>query len=263
MKHIPTIDVAAHDWWVELYDEFLAEALLVRGDEAALEQTLDFLCEELELDLGARVFDQCCGIGSLAVPLAAERGMVVVGVDQAAAYIDRARADAAAVGAAAEFIHDDAFTYRCTPPADAALNWWTSYGYAETPERNRHMLARAFDSLRPGGRFALDVPNLPGVLRHFEADRVDERETPLGRISMRRESEVDLAGGRLLKTWAFSVDGERRASHRSSLELAMPGDHVRALEGVGFRLLGCHGGVDRAPLSLDSPRCILVAERPA
>ena len=57
-------------WWQALYDELLAEVLLVRSEDAEQEATLAYLTEALDLAPGRRVFDQCCGIGSLALPLA-------------------------------------------------------------------------------------------------------------------------------------------------------------------------------------------------
>ena len=246
-------------WWETLYDEWIAEALLVRADPSDVARTLDFLETTLRLDPGAAVFDQCCGIGSLALPLA-ERGYHVIGVDQAASYIERALREAPA---SARFETADAFEFVATPACDAAFNWWTSYGYGDSTEENQKMLRRAFESLLPGGRFALDVPNLPGVLHSFEPDRTDERETPRGRVSMRRKSELDLEGGRLVKHWTFDVDGERRSRCTTSLQLALPSDHIAALESVGFRAVEAFGEIDGRALDLDAPRCILIAERPA
>ena len=51
-------------WWVPFYDYLLAEILLVR-DGAEITDTLSFL-RRVGLHDGDRVFDQCCGIGSLA-----------------------------------------------------------------------------------------------------------------------------------------------------------------------------------------------------
>lgn len=251
------------DWWVPLYDDLLAESLLVRdGDES---ETLAFLEDELLLGRRAkpaRIFDQCCGIGSLAIPLAL-RGHNVLGVDQAEGYIERARITARHAGSSASFVAADAFEFVAQPACDAAFNWWTSYGYAGSEARNHRMLRRAYESLVPGGRFALDVPNLAGVLRHFDEDRTDRRETPLGTIEMRRESRVDLEAGRLLKRWTFQVDGTVRANRNTSLALAMPHDHMAALRSVGFEIAAAYASTTRDPITIDSRRCILVAEKSA
>jgi 2-polyprenyl-3-methyl-5-hydroxy-6-metoxy-1,4-benzoquinol methylase len=93
----PEMDESARaaDWWTTLYDDTLADMLLVRRNAEELRTTIAFLGEQLGLRPGAVVFDQCCGIGSLSNPLA-EAGARVVGVDQCAAYVERARRGARA-----------------------------------------------------------------------------------------------------------------------------------------------------------------------
>ena len=76
-------------WWADLYDDALANVLLERTDATATARTIAFLRRVLAVEPGDRVLDQCCGIGSLAIPFARE-GFELLGVDQAAGYIRRA-----------------------------------------------------------------------------------------------------------------------------------------------------------------------------
>jgi 2-polyprenyl-3-methyl-5-hydroxy-6-metoxy-1,4-benzoquinol methylase len=69
----------------------LADLVLARDDKHALRATVDFLVSELRLQDGNRVYDQCCGIGGLSIPLAA-RGLHVTGIDLCDFFIDRASA---------------------------------------------------------------------------------------------------------------------------------------------------------------------------
>jgi SAM-dependent methyltransferase len=248
-------------WWETLYDEHCADVLLERDDPAEVERTVAFLIDALALDPGGRVFDQCCGIGSLAVPLAA-RGLEVIAVDQCEAYIARARRDAAARGVTVALHVADAFAFVPDRPCDAAFNWWTSFGYATDDRDNARMLSRAFEALRPGGRFALDVPNLAGVLRGFQPHVVTRRRTPRGEVLLVRESTVDLAAGALDKRWTYVLPDGRRVEHRSRLRLHLPHTIAELAAGVGFTDVTLLGGVDGAPLALDSGRCLLVATRP-
>lgn len=242
-------------WWEPFYDDLLAEMLLVRdGDE--ITDTLAFL-RRVGLRDGARVFDQCCGIGSLAIPLAAA-GHPVVGVDQAAAYVERARR---AAPPGASFHTGDAFRFVCDPPADFCINWWTSFGYAETDGENAAMLRRAFESLRPGGTFVLDTMNVANVLFDFRPTVVTERDTPLGRIRLVRESRLDLASGHLEKVWRYELPGREPVVHRSRVRLISPHRIAELLRGVGFGAVELFGGVDGRALDRESPRCIAVARR--
>lgn len=246
-------------WWSALYDDWLAEQLLVR-EPGEVESTVTFLSARLRLRPGARVLDQCCGIGSVALPLASA-GMQVIGVDQAEAYIARAARDAQARGLDAAFVADDACRFVPPRAVDAAFNWWTSFGYFDDDETNLAMLARASDALVPGGRFALDTMNVPGVLRGFQREVRLRRQTPRGEVLLLRESTVDLVRGRLLKRWTYFVGGEQKVEHASSVKLYMPDVVAGMLRRAGFSEVEMVGSVAGEPLSLDSPRLIAIARR--
>ena len=139
-------------WWRSLYDDLVAELFLVRRDSRELEEIVEFLATRLAVHAGNLVFDQCCGTGSLSLPLA-RRGVRVVGVDQSPAYVDRANRDAVGLGTACRFEAGDAFEYVPPEPCDAAFNWGTGFGNDADDARNLTMLRRAFDGLKPGGRY--------------------------------------------------------------------------------------------------------------
>jgi SAM-dependent methyltransferase len=248
-------------WWEALYDDLLADAMLVRDDDGDVEQTVDFLITHLGLWPGARVFDQCCGIGSLAIPLA-RRGFPVVGLDQAKHYIERASKDAKARRASARFVAGDAREVVPLRDADGAFNWWTSFGYGDDDADNARMLARAFEALAPGRWFALDTMNLASVLRGFQRDVVIRRPTPRGEVLLWRRSEIDLVRGRMDKKWHYRLPDGRVVEHASSLRLYLPDAVAALLRQVGFGEVRLLGGLDGAPVSLDSPRLIALARRP-
>jgi SAM-dependent methyltransferase len=240
-------------WCKPLYDDLLAELLLERSDVA---ETIAFLVEKLDLAPGARVFDQCCGIGSISLPLAA-RGFAVVGVDQSEGYVARAKKDAASAGLALEIVHADACAFVPRPPVDAAFNWWTSFGYAPNDEANLEMLRRAFEALAPGGAFALDFMNVPGVYRGFQRSVVTRK----AEIVLVRESEVDLSRGVMNKRWSYFLPDGERVVKGSAVRLYQPHDLGAMLARAGFERVDFFGSVRGEPLDLDSPRCIAVARR--
>ncbi|MCA9635867.1 MAG: methyltransferase domain-containing protein [Myxococcales bacterium] len=258
----PSPTTPASPWWHDLYDDLLAEILLERHDPAEVEATLDFIVRRLGVSAGARLFDQCCGIGSLALPLA-ERGYRLVAVDQAASYIDRARDDADREGHAIDYVAGDARDYVPPAPCDGAFNWWTSFGYGADDQDNARMLAAAFASLRPGARFLLDTMNAAGVLRRFQPHVVTRREGPEGELVLVRESALDLAAGVIQKRWTYFLPDGRRVSYPSRVRLYMPNELDRLLRGVGFVDVEFFGGIADEPLSLDTLRCICSARRPA
>ena len=246
-----------NDWWSELYDDLLADVLLDGTSAAETDATVRFLVEQLALAPGDRVFDQCCGTGRLAIPLA-RWGAEVVGVEQAARYVERARERAAAAGVAPVFVVGDAFAHVPDRPCAAAINWWTSFGYLPDDDANARMLRRAYEALAPGGRFALDAPNVPGLYAAFRPHEITRR----GDTVMLRESRLDLARGLLHKRWTFVAPDGRRVERPSTIKLYPPDRLAALLEGAGFTVERVLGGVDARPIALDSPRCIVIARRP-
>lgn len=248
-----------NNWWNDLYDDLLEDMLLERASEEETERTLDFIVRHLKLAPGARVFDQCCGNGSLALPLA-NRGFELHGADQAKSYIEKANALASEKQLNASFVAADAFQHVAEPCA-GAFNWWTSFGYANDDETNLLMLQRAYESLEAGGTFLLDTMNLPGVFRHFQRDVVTERQTRRGEVTLHRRSRFDLEAGRILKTWTYHVPGEDPVVHDTSVRLYLPSSLCDMLRNVGFDEVTLLGDLDDTPLNIDHMRCICVAKK--
>jgi SAM-dependent methyltransferase len=249
----------ADDWWTALYDDLVADLILVRRDQQGLAATTSFLVRELGLGPGRVVLDQCCGIGSLALPLA-RAGCAVLGVDQSARYIDRARAGVGPEHAPCTFVAADACDFAAPASCEAGFNWGTGFGSADD-HRNARMLRRAFETLRPGGRFALDYQHVPRVLRHFQNSLVHRLAGDEGETVVLRESTADLAAGALVQRWTFFLPDGGRLQRHSAVRLYLPHVLGEMMRAAGFGDIRYHGGLAGEPLDLDSPRCILVGTR--
>lgn len=252
---------SADAWWRLLYSEAFADAYLERRRPSDIETIADFVVGQCALELGARVFDQCCGVGAVGLSLAA-RGYRVEAIDQAAHYVAAARASASARGLALDLRVADAFTHVTRAPCRAVVNWWSSFGYAPSDATNVQMLARAFESLAPGGTLLLDTMNAAQVLRGFQARRAFESPTASGQVAISAESTVDLERGCLRKRWTIvEATGEQRRVD-SEVRLYMPHELHDLMRSVGFRDVVCLGDLDGRPITLDSPRCIVKGVRP-
>lgn len=248
------------NWWKSFYDEYLAAMLLEQADDE-IEATLGFLEKRLSLPEGARIYDQCCGTGRLSLPLL-RRGYDVIGVDQAALYIQKASQNTGLENLGGEFLVADAFEYTPEEPVDAVINWWTSFGYAEKDEQNAKMIVRAFESLRPGGVFALDFLNLPGVLRNFARDVVTRCPFEAGELVLHLESHLNLEEGAIEKTWRYFLPDGRRVVHETRVCMYMPNELARFFALAGFQEIQIFGSVHGESLNMDSPRCIVVGRKP-
>jgi len=240
-------------WWTTFFDDDFAEVVLEREDDGTVARTVAFFEDVLGLAPGMRVFDQCCGTGRLVAPLVS-RGLEVVGVDIVPAYAERARARGA------EIHHADAATFVPPVTCDAGFNWWTGFGFDEDDRTSRGMLASARKALRPGGRFALDYPNVPRVLAELETEMSTSVATKRGRVTIVRRSEIDERRQTLEQDWTYVFPDGRERSARARTRLHRPADLVRFFEEAGFTVLELAGDLDRSRHGAKSARCIVLGE---
>lgn len=250
------------EWWKSFHVIEMADLFLERSSQAELEETSDFLRQELGLSSNSHAYDQCCGTGTLSFELA-RHGVRATSVDLCGLYIQRAQEQARSGDVShCEFQCADAFNFVTDSPCDGVFNWYSSFGYAHKNSRNQMMLARAFESLKPGGGYALDVPNFPGLIRGFQRHLVRTGTSGGRQVTCVRESSVNLRAGLLEQTWNWIVEGRPIDQRKSALRIYFPHEIVELLEAVGFVDVELYGQVDKRKLELDSPRLIVVARRP-
>jgi SAM-dependent methyltransferase len=243
--------------WVEpFHDDYLVKTFLLRQDPKALKAEVDFLENVLSLSVPAKVLDQCCGIGSLSKPLV-ERGYEVHGVDMTPAYIQMAKKN----NVGCFFTCTDACHF-VEPDCDAVFNWWTGFGYLSTDEENQKMLSAAYNSLRSGGCYLLDVPNVCGVLRHFKPITLTKHETDQGCIDLKRVTTLDLKRGRMNKTWSYTQGEIILAEHQTSVRIFNSHELVAMFERVGFVDIKLYGDMEKTLLNIDHLRCICIGTKP-
>ncbi|MGE0320742.1 MAG: class I SAM-dependent methyltransferase [Polyangiaceae bacterium] len=254
------------DLWVrDFYQHPLTQAVLTQGEATA--RIASQLWAWLELAPGARVFDQCCGDGSLSLELA-RRGTCGYGVDISELFIGTARRMATEANLDVEFSAADASTWHSPQPCDAGFNWGTGFGCFLEDSQNQAMLAAAAASLKPGALFVLDYYNVAGVLASFkpefsytrqrgERDAADHRE-----VQITRTSELDLRRGALHQIWRLQEAGHAPTElPRTTTRLYLPRELCGMLEAAGFAPLTLFGSAEGEVLSLSSPRCLVLARR--
>ncbi len=252
---------AEPNWWKSFYDDTPFYLYLERNDPAELEATLRFLTNVLQVSPGDRLFDQCCGMGSVSIPLA-KRGYRMVGVDLCDGFIKRANGDIAGGALEAEFYVGDAFEFVPEEPCDGAFNWYTSFGYSAKDSENIRMLQRAYASLKPGAWFALDFLNAPMIRNNFQPTMVRKLDTPDGEIVITRNCEIDEETDLMKQVWNWQMPDGRKIETPSTLRLYTPGQLVRLFERAGFSNIKLYGNLEGDPRSDRSPRCICVGRRP-
>lgn len=251
-------------WWKSLYDDLLAKVLLDATCEKDVDDTVVFLQNVLEVKPGDKLLDQCCGTGRLSLAMA-KQGYDVLGVDLIDSYIEKAKDKAQTELSSnkhCRFVSSDAYEFVAEQPVHGIFNWWTSFGYSATDVDNIKMVQRAFDSLLPGGRFALDFMNVPGLYRHFQPHVVNRIEEPEGQLVLIRETRLDHTEALMHKTWSYFLPNGQQVQHQSQVRLYSPHELHRFFKQCGFTDVQVYGDIDKSGLTLQSPRCIVVGQKP-
>ncbi|HEY9777845.1 MAG TPA: class I SAM-dependent methyltransferase [Planktothrix sp.] len=248
------------NWWAEFYEGTPFEEFLTRTNEKEVQTTLDFLVDELELTPCARVFDQCCGFASIALPLA-QRGFTLVGVDLCEKYIKMAIEAAQRQQSPAEFYCADAFSFVAQPQCDAAFNWYTSFGYSDSDAENIRMIERAYDSLKVGGKFALEFPNIAYLLKNFQSEIRRTQESAAGTIEVLRQCAYLPEKGVMTQRWQYTMPEGKVIVKDTSLRLYMPHSIVEMFEQCHFKDVRVYADFNRGAVTLESPRCIFVGRK--
>jgi SAM-dependent methyltransferase len=115
----------------------------------------------LGLKRGMKVLDVACGTGRHSVEFA-RKGAFVVGVDKTAEYLERARRAGRGLKNCA-FAEGDMRRLPFAGEFDAAVNLWTSFGYFEKPSDDLAVLKGVARSLKPGGRFLIELVDFAWV----------------------------------------------------------------------------------------------------
>jgi len=248
-------------WWKTFFEEDFARLFLVRHPREVT-QTVRFLMKHLHLKKDDLLFDQCSGIGTISHALA-EQGYRTIGIEQSRRYVQEAQKTAKKEQLKnCLFISGDALRFLPSETADGAFNWYTSFGYYLDDEQNLQMLKQAFASLKKGKWFALDFHNSFYLLRGRLPVRTYIKKINKQTIRVKRHSWVNLEHGTLTSEWTYSFPGEPDRVRAGTTRLYMPAELKQMFLQAGFRDLRFFGGTDEQPLSLKSPRCIIVGRKP-
>ncbi len=251
------------NWWTTFFDSDFSDFLLDRENDPALVPTADFLIASFGLKPGDTIYDQCCGTGAVSRALA-HKGIRVVGVDQAEHYIARAKALSAKEGLTNTFFETgDAFEYTSTEPCEAAINWYTSFGYTDDDAQNIKMLQRIREGLKPGGHIGIEYMNVLNILANFKPVWIREAEVQGQSVQIEKHTTLDQNRGMIGSRWVYKFpNGQEREANGES-RLYKPEDFETLLEEAGFEDIQLHGGFNGEPCDENAARCVALGRLPS
>lgn len=167
-------------WWETVFDQKYLDTYLADLTPELTSQEVDFVVKAAGLTPQDKILDLACGHGRHSIELA-RRGFTVVGLDYSVPFIEKASADAAKAGAEIEFMQGDMKELPFEQTFDVVLMLFTSFGYFGN-EENQEVLNQINKSLKPNGRFLLDVISGEAVVERFNKEGVKEQGTNLLKI---------------------------------------------------------------------------------
>ncbi|HUB40901.1 MAG TPA: class I SAM-dependent methyltransferase [Streptosporangiaceae bacterium] len=206
----------------------------------------------LDLEPGMEVLDLACGHGRIANRLA-ERGCRVTGLDATPLFLQRARADADALGVTVDYVQADMRELPWRSRFDRIVNWFTAFGYFDDAA-NKQVLAQAASALKPGGRLIVELNNYPVLMRGYLPSVVHERNGEL----VVDQHRLDPLASHSIVTRTVIRGGTMRQTRFFTRLLTFP--ELRDwLLSAGFLTVRGYGE-DGNPLTAEHRRLIAVAE---
>jgi len=223
--------------------------------EEASDVQVAALVELVDLHSPKRILDLACGFGRHANRLAA-LGHTVTGLDFSAGFLEMARAGAAERRVQVEYIQGDMRQIDFEEEFERVMLLFTAFGYFED-DQNLRVLENIARALKPGCLFAMDINNRDAFLKIQRPDIVTEKD---GNLMIDRTS-LDLETGRLHNRRIVIRDGKRR-DKPFFVRLYNANEIRDLLPRAGLHLRGIYGGWGLEPLSAESRRMVIVAEKP-
>lgn len=250
------------EWWKAFFD---AEYIRIWGSWFAGERTaaeVDGLWRLMALHEGSRVLDAPCGYGRLSRPLA-ERGAVVLGVDQSEALLEHANSERGTLPPERlRYLHHDLRQPLPESGFDVAINIFSSLGYG-TEDDDLAILRNLRSAVRPGGLVLVETMHRDLVVVNFLRGAKPWRRMNDGTLVV-EEPVFNPIAGSVNATWYWAGpngSGQKSATIRaySATEL------VALMQRAGLRFRSAHQGCSPEAFKAEGPemggRLAILAER--
>ena len=231
---------------------FLKHPLLTAERTA---QEIDFLANQLDLGLRARILDVGCGFGRHSIELA-RRGYDVTGIDPSAAMISAARERSIAAGVSVDFRQERGEHFSTDQLYDAAICLFTTFGQISAQGDNTALAQQICAALKDGASFVLEVPQREKTLSQLEP----REELGKGDRKAFVSRSYDANNQVLSEEFRIVLENEER-NYLLRYRLFDRAELETYLTEAGFQEIAAYGDYQGAGLSAEDPAMLLVARK--
>ena len=247
------------EWPITFFDEDYLTIYRPQLTEERNRLETEFIAGALGLPPGAHVLDLACGVGRHAIGMA-KLGYQVTGVDFNPRYLEIAAKEAEAAGVTVRWVVGDMRALQFVEAFDGAYSFFTSFGYFPDGE-NERVIANIVRSLRPLGRFLIDMANRERILTLRQLRTWTQQED--GGLLM-EESKLDLTTSRVTsRLTLIQPQGGAQVTKEFHLRLYTCAELTAMFARYGLGVRRVWGGADRSDFTTESQRLVMLAEREA
>jgi SAM-dependent methyltransferase len=223
-------------WFEEVFDEDYLRTLPFMSADQTLRE-VEFIESSLAVKPGAQVLDIGCGYGRHAIELV-QRGLDVTGLDLSLPLLLRAADEAQRRAMSVNFVHADMREMAFEKQFDGACCMLTSFGYFDE-DTNLRVAEGIARSLKPGGRFLLDVVN-----RDYIVSDLPSRVWWEGNgCVVLEEVDFNFHTSRVLTHRSIVFEDGRQLEQEISVRAYSLHEIGRLLRQAGFRVLDISGSL--------------------
>jgi cyclopropane fatty-acyl-phospholipid synthase-like methyltransferase len=219
---------------------------------------VNFIEKILKLKKGMKILDLACGWGRHSIEFA-RRGYKVVGQDINPLFLQEARRTAKEAGVKVRWIKQDMRKIPFRNEFDVALSLFTSFGYFEKEEDHQKVMSEVYKSLKPRGAFFLDVINRERLVRRFRPK--EHKELSDGSL-LTIERKFDFLTGHLEDKRTYMKKKRKKKESRLGIRIFTLTELISTCQRVGLKFKKSYGSYKGDPISFNSKRCILIAQKP-
>jgi 2-polyprenyl-3-methyl-5-hydroxy-6-metoxy-1,4-benzoquinol methylase len=242
------------DWWNGFDVSFRPVFDILPGKESRA--MVRYLTAKLGLRPGKKFLDCPSGPGRFAIPLAMS-GVRVTGVDLIQSYLDDLQKRAGKRNLKIKTVCCDMRRINFDNEFDAGANLWTSFGYFEKESDNLLVLKKAWQALKPGGKFMVHTINRDWIM----ADFTTHNWFPVNENLIIIQNTFDYETSMLRSTWKFVNEG-KITSHDLAIRIYTCHELRGLFERAGFTDIAGFGGMEDEPISRKNRMMFVVGTKP-